>query len=72
MAILLLASLNKGKLVEMQAILSGLPVELILPSRQESTWMLIEDGRTYAENASRKARAFCQPADWSPWQMILG
>ena len=60
MKTLLLASNNKGKLVEMQAILAVLPVELILPAQAGLNLDVVEDGQTYAENAARKALAFSQ------------
>lgn len=60
MKTLLLASNNKGKLVEMQAILAALPVELILPAQAGLNLDVVEDGQTYAENAARKALAFHQ------------
>lgn len=60
MKTLLLASNNKGKLVEMQAILAALPVELILPAQAGLHLDVVEDGLTYAENAAKKALAFSQ------------
>ena len=61
---LLLATANRGKVREVRAILAGLDVELLdlagvgLGQPPE----VAETGRTYAENALRKARAY---AAWS-------
>jgi XTP/dITP diphosphohydrolase len=57
---LLLATRNPGKLIEMQDLLQGLPLELILPESILPDLEVIEDGSTYAENAARKALAFQQ------------
>jgi XTP/dITP diphosphohydrolase len=63
MALLLLATTNPGKLLEMQALLAGLPIELALPSRFGINLDVIEDGETYAENAARKALAYSRAAN---------
>ena len=55
---LLLASNNKGKLRELQAILADLPLELVTPADINLDLDVFEDGATYAENASKKALAF--------------
>jgi XTP/dITP diphosphohydrolase len=59
---LLIASTNPGKLVEIQAIIPSLHLSqnlrLILPLDLGIHLEVIEDGQTYAENASRKALAF--------------
>jgi XTP/dITP diphosphohydrolase len=52
---LLLATRNRGKLLEMQSLLEGLPIELILPQTILPDLEVEEDGSTYAENAARKA-----------------
>lgn len=56
---LLIATGNVGKLVEIQALLAGLPVELLIPRQIGIDLDVVEDGATYAENAARKAQAFC-------------
>jgi XTP/dITP diphosphohydrolase len=56
---LLIATSNPGKLKEMQALLIGLDVTLVLPSDLGIQMDVVEDGMTYAENAGLKARAFC-------------
>lgn len=58
MLTLLLATQNRGKWVEIQAILAALPIKLILPSQMGLVLDVVEDGQTYAENATRKALAF--------------
>ncbi len=57
---LLLASTNRGKLREMQALLGDLPVCLLLPAEIGLTLDVPEDGLTYTENAAIKARAYCE------------
>jgi XTP/dITP diphosphohydrolase len=57
---LLIASTNRGKLREIQAVLAGLPVDLVLPADLGMTLHVDETGETYAENAALKARAYCQ------------
>lgn len=55
---LLLATNNKGKLRELRAILSDLPIELLSPAEIGLELDVPEDGHTYKENASRKAVGF--------------
>jgi XTP/dITP diphosphohydrolase len=55
---LLLATNNPGKLREMFALLNDLPLELLSPQQAGIHLDVVEDGSTYAENASRKALAF--------------
>lgn len=55
---LLLATNNKGKLRELRAILSDLPIELASPADIHLNLDVTEDGSTYAENATKKAVAF--------------
>lgn len=57
---ILLASTNPGKLIEIQAVLSDLPLELILPEDLGLQLQVEETGATYAENAALKARAYWQ------------
>ena len=54
---LVLASKNKGKLVEMQAILSELGVEVVLQSELGIDVDVEETGTTFTENAGLKAKA---------------
>jgi XTP/dITP diphosphohydrolase len=55
---LLIASGNPGKLLEIQALLIGMPFELVYPSELGIALSVVEDGSTYAENAALKALAF--------------
>ncbi len=57
---ILLASSNPGKLIEIQAVLSDLPLELILPEEIGLRLEVDETGATYAENAALKAAAYRQ------------
>ncbi len=60
---LLIATNNKGKLEEMQALLSGLNLELLTPEELGVNLRVNEDGATYAENAEKKAVAFARITD---------
>ena len=55
---LLIATNNQGKLKEFQELLTDLNIELITPSQIQIDLDVIEDGLTYAENATKKAIAF--------------
>jgi len=55
---LLIASTNRGKLKEMQEVLTGLPLELVLPADIGLRLHVEETGETYAQNAEIKARAY--------------
>ena len=57
---LLLATNNKGKIEEIRALLNDLQIELITPADLHLNLKVEEDGRTYAENAIKKAVAFTQ------------
>lgn len=59
---LLLASHNRGKLLEIQALLADLQLELVSPMDLGLSLHVLEDGQTYQENAARKALAFAQAA----------
>ena len=54
---LILASQNKGKLKEMQAILGELGIEVVLQSELGLAVDVEETGTTFAENATLKAKA---------------
>lgn len=54
---LLLATENPGKVLEMIALLEDLPIRLVTPPDMGLRLRVVEDGRTYAENAARKALA---------------
>lgn len=57
---LLLATNNKGKVAEIKALLNGTGITLLTPGELGLELEVSEDGQTYAENASKKARAFSQ------------
>jgi XTP/dITP diphosphohydrolase len=57
---LLLATNNTGKVSEIKALLSGVSLTLLTPAELGLVLEVPEDGLTYAENASKKARAFSQ------------
>ncbi len=57
---LLLASSNPGKLLEMHALLSDLPIELITPSQIGIHLEIKESGSTYAQNAAIKTQAYAK------------
>lgn len=56
---LLIASSNKGKLIEIMELLQDVQVEAVLPADIGLTLEVEEDGATYAENAAKKALAYC-------------
>lgn len=60
---LLIATNNKGKLEEVQALLAGLDLELVSPEQLGVDLHVTEDGATYAENAEKKAVAFARITD---------
>ena len=55
---LLIATNNKGKIKELQDLLNDTSIELLTPSQINLEIDVVEDGRTYAENATKKALAF--------------
>jgi len=55
---ILIATNNKGKVIELQDLLKDAGVELITPADINLNLNVREDGSTYAENAARKAIAF--------------
>ncbi|MEZ0395289.1 MAG: RdgB/HAM1 family non-canonical purine NTP pyrophosphatase [Anaerolineales bacterium] len=57
---LLIATNNRGKVKEIQALLAGLDLELVTPLDLGLALEVTEDGQTYAENARLKALAFTQ------------
>ena len=54
---IVVATKNPGKIVEIQKILEELPCEVFPISEVDSEFHVAEDGRTYAENAIKKAKA---------------
>jgi XTP/dITP diphosphohydrolase len=57
---LLLATNNKGKLIELQFILADMQFEILTPAALGLNLEVDEDGSTYAENAAKKALAFAR------------
>ena len=57
---LLLATNNKGKVAEIKALLGTTGLTLLTPADLGLALEVPEDGLTYAENATKKARAFSQ------------
>ena len=55
---LLIATNNKGKVEEIQDLLKDISVELVTPNDIGVKLDVEEDGKTYAENAEKKALAF--------------
>jgi len=57
---LLIATNNKGKVKELQDLLKDTGFELIIPADINLNLEVEEDGKTYNENAAKKALAFAQ------------
>lgn len=57
---LLIATNNQGKIKELHELLIGMDLELITPSQIGLDLDVIEDGHTYAENATKKAIAYAR------------
>ena len=57
---LLIATNNRGKLIEFQELLKETNITLITPAQIGLDLDVVEDGHTYAENATKKALAFAQ------------
>ena len=57
---LLIATNNKGKIKELQELLKETGIELLTPAQINLDLDVVEDGSTYAENASKKAIVFAQ------------
>ena len=60
---LLIATNNPGKIKEFHELLDHLDIELVTPSQIGLDLDVLEDGHTYAENATRKAVAFAQASN---------
>jgi XTP/dITP diphosphohydrolase len=56
--LLLIATNNQGKIKELQDLLKDTGIEFITPAQINLDLDVIEDGQTYAENATKKAYAF--------------
>ncbi len=60
---LLIATNNPGKVKELQELLNDLHIDLVTPSQIGLDLDVLEDGLTYAENATKKAVAFAQASN---------
>ena len=56
----LFASQNQGKLKEFNSLLGDLDIELIHPKQIGLSLSVVEDGKTYLENATKKAKNFAE------------
>ena len=57
---LLIATQNKGKRAEIQALLEGSAIESVFPQDINLDLDVAETGDTYAENAALKAQAYAR------------
>lgn len=57
---LLIATNNKGKVEEIQDLLKGLDIEVVTLADLGLKLEVVEDGKTYSENAKKKAAAFAR------------
>lgn len=57
---LLIATNNLGKVIELNNLLIGMEIEPVLPTQIGLELNVTEDGKTYAENATKKAIAFAK------------
>lgn len=57
---LLIATNNKGKIIEFKELLAGSGIEFVTPAQINLQLEVEEDGSTYKENAAQKALAFAQ------------
>jgi XTP/dITP diphosphohydrolase len=55
---ILLATMNPNKVREIRSLLRDLPVEVLAPGEAGISLQVLEEGKTYAENAGKKALAF--------------
>jgi XTP/dITP diphosphohydrolase len=60
---LLLATGNQGKIKEMKALLQGVEAEILTLGDLDLVLQIDEVGKTYLENAARKAQAFAAAAN---------
>jgi XTP/dITP diphosphohydrolase len=57
---LLIATNNKGKVKELRDLLQDIDIHLLTPAQISLELDVLEDGSTYAENATKKAIAFAK------------
>ena len=58
--LLLIATNNKGKVEELRDLLKDMDIDLLTPAQINLNLDVMEDGKTYAENATKKAIAFAK------------
>ncbi len=57
---LLIATNNRGKIKELRELLDSMGIDLVTPAQINLDLDVVEDGLTYAENATKKAVAFAR------------
>ncbi len=62
---LLIATNNKGKVKELQALLKNLNIQLVTPNDINLSLDVVEDGKNYQENAGKKAIQFAQASGYT-------
>ena len=60
MTSILIATNNQGKLIEFQELLKDTNISLVTPAQTGLDLDVVEDGHTYAENATKKAVSFAK------------
>lgn len=60
MAILVVATKNKGKITEIKKVLSAIPFDVVAMSDMGINIDVNEDGTTFEENSMKKAKEICQ------------
>jgi len=60
---LLIATNNPGKIQELHELLQGMDIQLVTPAQIGLDLDVLEDGLTYAENATKKAVAFAKASN---------
>jgi XTP/dITP diphosphohydrolase len=55
-----MATNNRGKMQEIRALLSDLPISLVSPEEIGLILAVVEDGKSYGENAEKKAMAYAR------------
>lgn len=68
---ILVASQNKGKLHEINALLTGIPMIILSPDQLGLDLQVSEDGHTYRENAIKKALAYAEASDPAENLLVL-
>ena len=69
---LVAATTNKDKVKEIKNILKGLGIKVLTPDKFGAPPGIVEDGRTFEDNASKKARIISRLPASSRLRMIPG